>query len=449
MINYLNGLKVSVLGFAKSGAAAANLCKAVGAEVLISDSGEKKGLKNKHKLLRGIKTEFGGHSKRILESGLIIKSPGIHGDIEILKRAKKKGIPIWGEIELASRLISPAMIFAVTGTNGKTTTTTLLGDIVKQSGRQTVVAGNIGNSLASQVNKINSGTNVVLEVSSYQLEDSFAFHPNICAVLNVTPDHIEHHYTMKNYILAKERIFRNQNEKDFCILNYDDAACRNMALRCRSKVIFFSRKMRLRNGVYWKNNAIVVNLPNKKYQIKGPFIIPGMHNIENIMAAAAMAFCAEIKPAAIIQTIKRFAGVEHRIEFVAEIKGAKYFNDSKGTNVDSTRVALESFYGNIWLILGGRDKGASYKPLSELIRRKVKGIFLIGEAAPIIRKDLKGASTFYEAGTLKNSVEMAYRKVKPGDIVLLSPACASFDQFKDYEDRGRQFKKLVRALEKK
>jgi UDP-N-acetylmuramoylalanine--D-glutamate ligase len=251
---------------------------------------------------------------------------------------------------------------------------------------------------------------------------------------------------MKNYINAKKKIFQNQNKKDYCILNYDDPVLRRIAGKCPSKVVFFSRRAFLKEGACFSGNEIKINIGKTNFTLKGPFKIPGMHNIENIMAAAAMASCAGIKPEAIKKTVSEFSGVEHRIEYVAEVNGVKYFNDSKGTNVDSTRVALEAFNKNIWLILGGRDKGSSYKPLSGLIRKKVKGVLLIGEASRKISRDLKRSSEFFFCKTLRNAVKKAYQSAVKGDTVLLSPACASFDQFKDYEDRGRQFKKLVNAL---
>ena len=446
MKKYFKGIKISVIGLGRSGAASANLARSVGARVLVSDINNERGLLKKFRLGQGIRTELGRHSEEILESDLIIKSPGVPNDAKILLRAREKNIPIWSEIEFALKFIKPKKIFAVTGTNGKTTVTTLLGEMLKESGHKTVVGGNIGRPLSGLVERIDSRTNLVLEVSSYQLEDSFNFHPNICSVLNITPDHTEHHHSMKYYVQAKARIFRNQTGQDFCILNYDDPLCRKLAVGAPSSVIFFSREKALRNGVYFSGGIIRVNLRNGKYRICPPFKIPGMHNIENIMAAAAMASAARVSPSAIKKAVRNFSGVEHRIEFVEEVNGAKYYNDSKGTNVDSTRVALESFDGNVWLILGGRGKGSPYGPLKKLIRKKVKGVLLIGEAAAKIKKELAGSSAFYEAGTLRGAVKKAFALAKQGDIILLSPACASFDQFADYEDRGRQFKSMVKDL---
>lgn len=443
----LAGKFVGVIGLAKSGAAAANLARKLGASVLISEARERSKARDGLKLLgRGINTEFGGHSRRLLEADLIIKSPGVHSDITVLKAAKFRGIPVIGEIEFALKYIKGRRLTAITGTNGKTTTTTLIGEIFKAAGLKTVVAGNIGAPPAGAASKITPKTDLVLEISSYQLEDSPGFKPDISAVLNITPDHLEHHHTMQNYIRAKTLVFKNQTRGGYCVLNYDDRITRGFASLCPAKVVFFSRKKTLKNGVYFEKGKIVSKLPQNRFKIRVELIIPGPHNIENALAAAAVAAAAGIEPGVIKRLLNSFKGVEHRIEFCGEKLGVKYYNDSKGTNVDSTRVALESFGGGIWLILGGLDKGAPYTPLKKLVKSKVKGILLIGEASGKIRKGLAGAARFFDTKTLTRAVGKARMLARPGDTVLLSPACASFDQFKDYEDRGRQFKKLVSRI---
>jgi UDP-N-acetylmuramoylalanine--D-glutamate ligase len=447
--NFLYGKKVGVLGRAKSGIAAANLAKALGADVLVSEAAAKAKCGKAASLRKDIRTEFGGHSAQLLDSDIIIKSPGVHQDIDILKKARKKKIPVWSEIELAARLSEPERTVAITGTNGKTTTTALTGEIFKAAGRRTVVAGNIGAPLASAVENIEGTTTVVLEVSSYQLEDSPSFHPEISAILNITPDHLEHHHTMRNYISAKTKIFANQTKKDYCVLNYDDPVLRRLAKQCPATVLFFSRKKVLKTGVYFDGQNVIARIKGKKTVLSGALKIPGLHNRENALAAVAMALAADVEPSVIEKVLAHFPGVEHRIEYVATLRGAEYYNDSKGTNVDSTRVALESFDRPIWLILGGRDKGAPYAPLKKLIKERVRGILLIGEAAAIIRKELKSIATFYDCGTLRQAVKTALHHGRPGDVVLLSPACASFDQFKDYEDRGRKFKQIVKSYLKK
>jgi UDP-N-acetylmuramoylalanine--D-glutamate ligase len=443
---FVYGKKVGVIGLGRSGIAAANLAKSLGAQVLVSETRDKGKCVKELKLLKsGVDLEFGGHSSCLLASDYIIKSPGVPGHIALLQQAHRKKIPVWSEIEFAARLVKPKRTVAITGTNGKTTTTALAGEIFKKGGK-TVVAGNIGAPLASQAGKVDASTSVVLELSSYQLEDSPTFHPQIAAILNITPDHMEHHGTMKNYIRAKANIFKNQTDRDYCVLNYDDLPARRLAGSCPAKVLFFSRKTTLREGVSYTKGSITVAVGNQRYSLSAKVRLPGMHNIENVLAAVAMAAAARISPAIIEKVITTFKGVEHRIEFTAVVDGVEYFNDSKGTNVDSTRVALESFDRPVWLLLGGRDKGSPYAPLRELIEKKVRGILLIGEAAAKIKKELAGAAKFYECGTMAAALATARQLAQRGDIVLLSPACASFDQYKDYEDRGRQFKKLVHAL---
>jgi len=439
--------RVSVIGMAKSGIAAANLAHRLGARVLISELSPR----NKHssaikRLRRGIKYEFGANSEILLDSDIIIKSPGVPSHIPIIKKAHHNNIPVIGEIEFANQFNPSKNIIAITGTNGKTTTTTLVGAIFKNSRLKTFVGGNIGHPLAETVLSLAPKTVVVLEMSSYQLEDAPTFHPHISAILNITPDHMEHHGSMKNYIAAKSRIFANQSGKDYCILNYDDMVCRALANKCPSQVVFFSRLKKLKQGIWCDNNVAVMKYGKYKCSIPIDFKIPGNHNLENIMAAIAMTVVAGINPNVITKVVKGFEGVEHRIELARELRGVRYINDSKGTNVDSTRVALESFNAPIWLILGGRDKGSPYAPLKPLIKKKVAGILLIGEASPIIKQQLAGAAKMYNCQNMEGALNFASKNAKPGSVVLLSPACASFDQYKNYEARGRHFKSIVKSL---
>ncbi|OGS03072.1 MAG: UDP-N-acetylmuramoylalanine--D-glutamate ligase [Elusimicrobia bacterium RIFOXYA1_FULL_47_7] len=446
----LKNLKVGVIGLAKSGLAAANFARSSGASVFVTESKQRAEcavfLK---RLAKGVTAEFGAHSDRILESDIIVRSPGVPNNLRVLVQAKRSGIPVYSEIEFASRYISPREIIAITGTNGKTTTTSLVSDIFKTAGRKTVTAGNIGSPLADCVKKITPRTSVVLEVSSYQLEDVERFRPTISAILNITPDHIEHHKTMRGYIDAKARVFENQKKTDFCVLNYDDKKVRALKSLCGAKVIFFSAQRRLASGVFYSNGSIVVKLPFAGYSIALKLKIPGRHNIENALAAAAIAAAAGIKRGAIEKAINGFRGVEHRIEFTAAINGVEYINDSKATNVDSTLVALKAFEKPVWLILGGRDKGAPYRPLGSQIKKKVKAILLIGEAAAKIRKEFSGTAELLDAGDIDGALSLASRRAVKGDIVLLSPACASFDQFDNYEHRGRYFKNAVLKMKKR
>ncbi len=443
----IRGKNVGVIGLGTSGIAAANLAKSKGARVLVSEAAPKeKRLAFVRKLARGIETEFGGNTDRLLESSLIVKSPGVPNHLPVLEQARKKRIPVIGEIEFANGYNPSRHIIAITGTNGKTTTTTLVGEIISASGVKTFVGGNIGHPLAGALATVTSATRVVLEMSSYQLEDAPGFHPRIAAILNVTPDHMEHHGSMKNYTDAKARVFANQTKQDHCVLNYDDEACRALAKKCQAQVVFFSRVKKLEQGIWLDNDRLIMKYKSYAYSIPVDFKIPGNHNLENIMAAVAICIIAGVKPAVVTKAVRNFKGVEHRIEFVREVDGVRYVNDSKGTNVDSTRVALESYDAPVWLILGGRDKGSPYAPLKALIKKNVAGILLIGEAVPIIKEQLSGTARMYECGDMQGAVTFAHCHAKPGSVVLLSPACASFDQYNNYEERGRDFKKLVKLI---
>lgn len=432
---------VGVIGAGRSGLAAARLLHRQGARVLLSDQG-----RITAKLPAGIETESGGHSNRLLDCDLLVRSPGVPGHLAILRKAAARRIPIWSELELAARSCQPRRFVAVTGTNGKTTTTALVGELFKAGLSPVLVGGNIGTPLSDLVPKVSRRSTVVLEVSSYQLEDIDTFHPQIAAVLNITPDHLEHHGSMKAYAAAKARIFENQNRRDVTVFNADDAWCRKLAKRCRGRRLWFSRRRLLPSGVSYERGDIVFRWGTMNARWPLRWNLPGPHNIENALAATAMAAAAGIPTAVIRRVLERFRGVEHRLELVKIIGGVRYVNDSKATNVDSTRVALESFAQPLVIIMGGEGKGAPYKPLAPLIRRHVKTILLIGEDAPTIRRELRGMAPMEHCGTMKRAVARARRLAQSGDVVLLSPACASFDQYRNYEERGRDFKALVRKL---
>ena len=436
-------LKLAVLGLGKSGIAAANLAVKKGFTVFASDSGKQKTYRQMG-LNKAVCCEFEKHTDKLLEADIIIKSPGLPSDLPILKLAKKKKIPIISELDFALHFIRCKKIIAVTGTNGKTTTTTLIYKIIKKEYKNTVVAGNIGYPISSVVDKIKSDTILVLELSSYQLEDSPSFKPDISVSLNITPDHLKHHKTMRNYIKAKSNIFMNQTNKNFAVYNKEDKYLKKEILKTKAKKIAFNDNSK--NSINYNNGTIIININNIIVKFNINIKIPGKHNIDNILAAVVAAYLSKVKIKNIQTVINSFKGVEHRIEFVRNLRGVKYYNDSKGTNVDSTKVALEAFDKNIHLILGGQDKGSSYMPLFELIKEKVKNIILIGEATPIIKRELKGSAIMHETGTLFNAIKTLQKLTEPGDIVLFSPACASFDQFKDFEDRGRIFKQIVSTL---
>ncbi|MBO7611682.1 MAG: UDP-N-acetylmuramoyl-L-alanine--D-glutamate ligase [Elusimicrobia bacterium] len=437
-------IRIAVLGLGKSGIACANLATSKGYKVFASDSGKRRTHKEMN-LNKKVEIEFGKHSSKVLDSDIIIKSPGLPNDLEILKQARKREIPILSELDFALNFAKPKKIIAVTGTNGKTTTTTLIYEIIKKGYKNTFVAGNIGFPISEVVTKLNPKSILVLELSSYQLEDSPFFRPNISVSMNITPDHLKHHHTMANYIKAKANVFINQKKQDYAIYNYTDKYLKKAVLKTKAnKVEFNSNKAQ--NCIYYDNETIYLKKNKKTLKLNPKINIPGKHNIDNILASVAASYLAGTKISVIEKVISKFKGVEHRIEFVKEISGVKYYNDSKGTNVDSTKVALESFDKNIQLILGGQDKGSPYKPIFNLIKKKVKNIFLIGEATSIIKKQLKGSAPMVECKTLSNAIKKIHSVAQKGDIVLFSPACASFDQFNDFEHRGREFKKFVAAI---
>ncbi len=323
-----------------------------------------------------------------------------------------------------------------------------------------MVAGNIGSPLSDVALRTTSRSIIVAEVSSYQLEDIETFHPTISAILNVTPDHLEHHGTMRAYAHAKTRIFEYQTNKDVCVLNADDLWCRRLAKLCKARIFWFSSRAKLKEGIYAAPRLplsagagavkggvdIVVRWGKVRQRWPLRSNLPGTHNVENILASVAMAMAGGVSLAVIRRVLATFKGVEHRLELARRLRGVRYINDSKATNVDSTRVALASFTEPLVLIMGGEGKGSPYNPLESLIKNKVKRILLIGEDAPAIAKDLRGIVAMERLHTLKKAVRRAAAIASPGDVVLLSPACASFDQYRNYEERGRDFKALVRAL---
>ncbi|MDR3244691.1 MAG: UDP-N-acetylmuramoyl-L-alanine--D-glutamate ligase [Elusimicrobiota bacterium] len=432
----------SILGLGKSAIAAANLAIKLKYKVFASDIGKKRKIKG---LNKKVSVEFCGHSDKVLKNSVIIKSPGIHSDIPIIRKALKKGIEVISELKFALNNSKYKQIIAVTGTNGKTTTTDLISKIVKNHFKDSIVCGNIGYPLSDKALKTTQKTIISMELSSYQLEDTPDFRPNISVLLNITPDHLEHHKSIANYIKAKKNILKNQQENDFAIINYENKICRALSKSSKAKKVFFSKKP-IKKGVYYHKGLIVFALAPKKETINPKINIVGLHNIENILAASAACFCAGIPLKTIEKTISSYKGVSHRIEFVKSIKGVSYYNDSKSTTVDSTRAALESFKGNILLIIGGLDKGFPYTPLKKLIKEKVKYILIIGSASAKIKKDLSGCAPIYDCLNIKNAVMKAFNLSKKGDIVLFSPACASFDQFKNFEERGDIFKSLVRKI---
>jgi len=457
------GKKALVIGAGKSGAAAANLLAARGFKVLLSDAKPKQRLKDRLKILnKKIEVETGGHTNRVLACGFAVKSPGLSHSSPIIAELKKNRIPIFSEIETALAFAGTGELLAVTGTNGKTTTAVLLNKIMERAlrarGAKSRLCGNVGIPAAEIVMKTGARDAIVMEVSSYQLEDSSFLRPRTACVLNVTPDHLEHHGTMRGYVKAKAAIFRFQKKDDVCVFNADDARCRKMAAACPSKVLFFSSSKTGGALSAWieedataqrhKDTKLIFSYRGKKTGMKPP-ALPGRHNLENAMCAGLMALTRGASPADIQKTFSAFKGVEHRIEPAGKKSGITFINDSKATNVDSTLVALKALADgrkNIWLILGGLDKGSPYAPLIPYLKSSVKTVLAIGAAAAKIKKELGSAARVVTAGTIAKALAAALAGGAKGDIVLLSPACASFDQFKDFEDRGRKFKELVKKL---
>jgi len=441
--------RVLVVGLGKSGVASALFLKKHGAQVTVSDTKSGDELRNEIPVLldHGITVETGGHGDRTFRGqDLIVVSPGVPVDAAPLVQARALGEAVLGEVELAAQFL-PGPILAITGSNGKTTTTTLTGEIMTAAGFSTLVGGNIGTPAISLAERAKPETVIVLEVSSFQLETIQTFRPKVAVVLNVTPDHLDRHRTFEIYVDAKARVFENQQASDFAVLNADDATCVALGTRTRAQVFWFSRQKEVDRGAWVRDGNILFrdNAGQREIMQVSEIPLKGAHNLENVLAAICASALMGCAPEKIRQAVQNFKAVEHRLEFVATIRGVDYYNDSKATNVDATIKALESFPANIHLILGGKDKGSDYTVLNDLLRKRVKIVYTIGAAAAKIESQIKGAEVVH-AETLENAIRKANAAAKPGDVVLLAPACASFDQFKSYEHRGKMFKDIVRGL---
>src|SRR5271167_634796 len=442
--------RVLVVGLGRSGVASALFLKAKGARVTVSDTKPQDELKDEIPILldQGIAVETGGHGERTFGGqDLIVVSPGVPTDAPPLAQARALGENVIGEIELAAQFF-PGRIVAITGSNGKTTTTTLAGEIVAAGGYRTAVGGNIGTPAISLVERASAETIAILEVSSFQLETIQKFRPRIAVVLNVTPDHLDRHRTFTAYTDAKARIFENQQPDDFAVLNADDLTCVELATRTRAQVFWFSRTREVKQGAFVHEGRIFFRDRGGQREIMLVSEIPlkGGHNVENALAAVCVGALLGCEPGRIRKAVHMFKAVEHRLEHVATIRGVEYYNDSKATNVDATIKALESFPSNIHLILGGKDKGSDYTVLNGLLRQRVKRVYTIGAAAAKIESQIRGAAEIVHAETLENAIKRAAQSAESGDVVLLAPACASFDQFQSYEHRGRVFKEAVHSL---
>ncbi|MBI5524797.1 MAG: UDP-N-acetylmuramoyl-L-alanine--D-glutamate ligase [Deltaproteobacteria bacterium] len=448
-----DGQNVVVVGLAKSGVAAVRLLVREGARVVATDARQSAELAPALAVLdgTGVRFELGGHDPATLSGAdLVVVSPGVRTDTALFGPARRRGVRVIGELDLASAFL-PCPAVAVTGTNGKSTTTAFLGHLLLAAGTRVFVGGNLGTPLSDAVLSGEAIDVAVVEVSSFQLETIEAFRPAVSLFLNLKPDHMDRYPTFGDYAAAKARIFMNQGPEDSAVLNADDLEVGKAASGIRPRVFGFSSSRALERGVTIKMKPGAFELVwaagggAEAYLLRNPRI-PGRHNAENAAAALAAARLCGAPPAAVAEALNTFAGLEHRIEFVADRGGAAWYNDSKATNVDSVAVSLGSLDRPIVWIAGGRHKGAPYAPLRDLVAGRVKAGLLIGESAPLIAADLDGAAPFTMCGTLENAVKAAAEAAAPGDAVLLSPACSSYDQFADYEERGRVFKTLVKAL---
>jgi len=443
------GKNVLVCGMARSGIAAAELLAKKGAFVTLQDLKTIEQLGDVSDIEKKGITIYAGKNPDdiVLKQHLIILSPGVPCDLPFLLEAQKNNIPVWSEVELAYTM-TPCPVIAITGTNGKTTTTTLVGEILKSEYQNTVVVGNIGVPYSEKVESLTNDDWVVAEISSFQMETAHTFHPKISAVLNITPDHLNRHKTMETYIAMKERVWKNQTEQDYCILNWEDEFCRDMAKRTIAKVFYFSSQTVLKEGIYLENGNIKIcwqNMHETLFHVDELKLL-GVHNYENIMAACAIAVCAGVPLQKIIKITKEFAGVAHRIEYVETINDVEYYNDSKGTNTDASIKAVLAMKRPILLIAGGYDKGVSFAEWVKLFPGRVKHLVLIGVTAEQIEREAieAGFTAISKCETFEQAISLCHDKAEKGDCVLLSPACASWGMFDNYEQRGDLFKKLVR-----
>jgi UDP-N-acetylmuramoylalanine--D-glutamate ligase len=449
----IRGTTYGIIGAARSGLAVARLLKARGAEVFVSDAAPAEQLQDSIAELErhAIAYECGGNTERLLRTDVLVLSPGVPSDIPIVREAQARGHRVVGEMEVAS-WFCPGPIIAITGTNGKTTTTALLGRIFEDARRPAIVAGNIGNAFSQAVESMTEQHTAILEVSSFQLDTIETFKPNVAVLLNITPDHLDRYgNSMERYTAAKGRVFMNQREGDTVVYNADDAVVRTLVERGVHpgvKKLPFSVSQILPEGACVRGRKLVIRMSGEEREViaTGDISIKGAHNLMNAMAAALAASVMRIPTASLRATLRNFKGVEHRLEFVRELHGVMYVNDSKATNVDSVWYALQSFSGPIVLLLGGRDKGNDYSRLVPLVRDRVKAIIAIGESASKVVGAFERVKPVHTAGSMREAVQLAAAAATAGDVVLLSPACASFDWFRNYEHRGNVFKEEVLKL---
>jgi len=446
----VRGKRVLVVGLARTGRAAVDCLHRRGARVTVTDSRPPWALQPdvRELLAHRIGLELGLHRAETFQrQDLIVISPGVLPDLPELEVARQRNIPIIPEVEAASWFLEAELV-GVTGSNGKTTTTALLGRMLETSGFRTFVGGNIGVPLISAVDKVSRDTLVVAELSSFQLETIQNFRPHVAVLLNLTGNHLDRHPSFEAYVRAKAQIFRNQSAEDFAVLNADDPLVMNLAPAIAARKVYFSRKQNLPAGLFVSDGRILYRVGNLERVLlrTQEVLLRGEFNLENVLAAAAAACVLGADFEALRRAVREFRAVEHRLEYVREIRGVQFYNDSKATSVDAVVKALSAFERGVHLILGGKDKAAPYAPLRPLLKERVRRAYLIGAAADRMARELKGAAELIRAGDLETAVRQAFEQAVPGDAILLSPACASFDQFQDFEHRGRVFKELVERL---
>ena len=448
----LKNKRVLVVGAGKSGIAAAYFLREQGAKVTGSDSRSAAALAAEIPALMdaGIMVESGGHGLLTFRrQDLIVVSPGVPTDTPELNQVRTLLVPVIGELELASRYLNGQTI-AITGSNGKTTTTTLVGEILKQGDLQTLVGGNIGVPVIDLIDQSSRKTWNVLEVSSFQLETVDEFKPRIAAVLNITPDHLDRHGSFFNYAAAKARITERQDADDFLVLNAENKAAQMLAAKTRAQIFWFSTERAIKQGAFVHGDS---SLWRAREGAKAEPVMPlgeiplrGAHNVENVLAAVAIARLAGVSPEDIRSAVTRFKAVEHRLELVRLRNGVEFYNDSKATNVDAAMKAIASFPAGVHLILGGKDKDSDYTQMRDLLRERVEAVYTVGSAAEKITRELDGVVKMVKSGTVAAAVQQAAEAAVSGDVVLLAPACSSFDQFENYEHRGRVFREVVMEL---
>ncbi|HLV00468.1 MAG TPA: UDP-N-acetylmuramoyl-L-alanine--D-glutamate ligase [Acidobacteriota bacterium] len=447
----LRGKRVTVVGLARSGVAAARFLASREASVLVTDikTAEECRL-YLDQLPSTVRTRLGGHHLQdFFDSDLVVLSPGVPASIEPIQATRKAGIPVWSEVELASRYLKGRFI-GITGSNGKTTTTTLVGAMLERGGIPSIVAGNIGAPLSSFLleSRQQEEPVLVVELSSFQLETTESLRCNVALLLNITPDHMDRYKSFGDYVEAKERIFKNQTDQDLAVINLDDPQAARLVPRITAQLFPFSRKLEIENGVCVRDGYITIKDQDQITPLlqTSEVRLPGTHNLENALAAVAVSYLVKTPLDAIAETLRTFSGVEHRLEWVRRLSGVDYYNDSKATNVDSALRALQSFDRPIIVIMGGLDKAGDFARLVPELERRATLVVLIGKAAEKIEKAIGQSVATVRSGSLEDAVRTAQKYASAGDIVLLAPACASFDMFENFEHRGRVFKECVQAL---